>query len=108
VGDVLMVDTRLVQKRLVTTCERAAKTLLHEDQLRMLAEECSELAVAASHAARYRDGARDEVIEEMADVLIMITQAQIILGITSGELIAHVDKKIARLDQLLMARLLCF
>lgn len=31
----------------------------------MVAEECAELIVAASHYARGRDGARDELIEEL-------------------------------------------
>jgi hypothetical protein len=37
-----------------------------------LAEECSELAVAASHAARGRDGWEREVATEIADVEMMI------------------------------------
>ena len=41
-------------------------------QLRQLAEECSELAVEASHSAR--KGTTVKIIEEMADVLIMMEQ----------------------------------
>lgn len=41
-------------------------------QMRQLAEECSELAVEASHSAR--KGTTVKIIEEMADVLIMIEQ----------------------------------
>ena len=41
-------------------------------QLHQLAEECSELAVEASHSAR--KGTTVKIIEEMADVLIMIEQ----------------------------------
>ena len=41
-------------------------------QLHQLAEECSELAVEASHSAR--KGTTVKIIEEMADVLIMIKQ----------------------------------
>ena len=41
-------------------------------QLRQLAEECSELAVEASHSAR--KGTTVKIIEEMADVGIMIEQ----------------------------------
>ena len=41
-------------------------------QLRQLAEECSELAVEASHSAR--KGTTVKIIEEMADVQIMIEQ----------------------------------
>lgn len=41
-------------------------------QLRQLVEECSELAVEASHSAR--KGTTVKIIEEMADVEIMIEQ----------------------------------
>ena len=41
-------------------------------QLRQLAEECCELAVEASHSAR--KGTTVKIIEEMADVEIMIEQ----------------------------------
>lgn len=41
-------------------------------QLRQLAEECSELAVEASHSAR--KGTTVKIIEEIADVQIMIEQ----------------------------------
>ena len=43
-----------------------------EKQLHQLAEECSELAVEASHSAR--KGVTVKIIEEMADVLLMIEQ----------------------------------
>ena len=41
-------------------------------QLHQLAEECSELAVEASHSAR--KGVTVKIIEEMADVLLMMEQ----------------------------------
>ena len=41
-------------------------------QMHQLAEECSELAVEASHSAR--KGVTVKIIEEMADVLLMIEQ----------------------------------
>ena len=43
-----------------------------KQQLRQLAEECSELAVEASHSAR--KGTTVKIIEEIADVQIMIEQ----------------------------------
>lgn len=43
-----------------------------ERQLHQLAEECAELAVEASHSAR--KGVTVKIIEEMADVLLMIEQ----------------------------------
>ena len=41
-------------------------------QMRQLAEECSELAVEASHSAR--KGTTVRIIEEIADVLVMMEQ----------------------------------
>ena len=43
-----------------------------ENQMRQLAEECSELAVEASHSARI--GTTVKIIEEMAGVLVMMEQ----------------------------------
>ena len=43
-----------------------------KNQLRQLAEECSELSVESSHSAR--KGTTVKIIEEMADVQIMIEQ----------------------------------
>ena len=55
--------------------ERIKKIADHygiKKQLHQLAEECSELAVEASHSAR--KGVTVKIIEEMADVLLMIEQ----------------------------------
>lgn len=49
-------------------------------QLNQMAEECSELAVAISHLLRNRPEAIDEIIEEMADVEIMIGQLKYSFG----------------------------
>lgn len=85
--------------RLASLCIRAVQSHGPVPQLQMLAEECSELAVAAHHAARGRDGARAEVVEELADVMITSTQAQMILGITTDELCAAVERKLSRLER---------
>ena len=68
-----------------------------EPQLRQLQEECNELAVAVSHYVRERQGARDEMIEELADVYICIKQAISILQCCK-EFHDAVDSKINRLD----------
>lgn len=55
--------------------ERIKKIAEHygiKKQMRQLAEECSELAVEASHSAR--KGTTVKIIEEIADVQIMIEQ----------------------------------
>ena len=43
-------------------------------QLRQLAEECSELAVEASHSAR--KGTTVKIIEEIADVQVQVVQGR--------------------------------
>ena len=50
-----------------------------ENQMRQLAEECSELAVEANHSAR--KGTTVKIIEEMADVLVMMEQVIYLSGI---------------------------
>lgn len=69
-----------------------------EPQFRQLQEECCELATAISHHIRKRDGAKEEVIEEMADVYICIWQAIEMLQ-CSNEFQEVIDMKINRLEE---------
>lgn len=89
---------------LVDVCLRAVNELPADGQLLMLAEECSELAVAAQHLVRGRQGARDAVVEELADVLITSTQAQILLDIGAEEMGPVLARKIDRLEKRLDGR----
>lgn len=52
----------------------AVETFGIQNQLAMLQEECAELIVAVSHYNRGRSGALDNLIEEIADVSIMLDQ----------------------------------
>jgi NTP pyrophosphatase (non-canonical NTP hydrolase) len=52
----------------------AVETFGIEKQLAMLQEECAELIAAVSHYNRGRCGALDNLIEEIADVSIMLDQ----------------------------------
>lgn len=67
-----------------------------ENQMRMLQEECGELIVATSHYLRKREYAEDEVVEELADVIIMCEQIKFALGITS-RVAVMIDRKLGRL-----------
>ena len=80
-------------------CMRAVRELGAVDQLHMLAEECSELAVAAHHVVRGREYARAALIEELADVCIMSTQAELILNITDAEVYEAIERKLTRLEE---------
>ena len=64
-------------------------------QLRQLAEECSELAVAASHSAR-TGNITVNLIEEIADVEIMIDQIKLLGQIREGFVDELKEMKIKR------------
>jgi hypothetical protein len=49
-------------------------------QLRKVKEELCELVVAVSHWEEKREGATDEVLEEIADVEIMLEQLKVIVS----------------------------
>ncbi len=78
------------------TCLRAINRYGHEPQYRQLQEECNELAVAVSHYLRKREGAKIEIIEELADVYICMRQALLMLE-CMDEFDRMVDTKIERL-----------
>ena len=65
-----------------------------KNQMRQLAEECSELAVEASHSARI--GTTVKIIEEMADVLIMMEQVIYLAGIDKCDIEDCIDYKLGR------------
>ena len=65
------------------------------NQLRQLAEECSELSVEALHCIRERGGT-ERISEEMVDVLIMIQQIIYFLRKDREELEEYADFKLDR------------
>lgn len=70
-------------------------------QSRQAMEECGELIQAVNKMLRYPDDEikRLELIEEIADVLIMITQLKIMFSIEKSELGRMIDYKRNRLVQ---------
>ncbi|MGN1031664.1 MAG: hypothetical protein ACI4PQ_08690 [Butyricicoccaceae bacterium] len=69
------------------------------NQIVQAMEECNELAVALSHMKRFRTSeARLDMIEEMADVSIMIEQMKLAFD-CHGEVDKKIVEKLARLDQ---------
>ena len=66
-----------------------------ENQLRQLAEECSELAVEANHSAR-RGCVTVRLIEEIADVEIMLDQVRYLAGIQESDVLETRYYKIER------------
>lgn len=82
-----------------------AKKLGPESQLRQLMEECCELAVAANKVIRTykkastiieRKNARDNVVEEMGDVVVVMNQIMAFLDITQKELVDAMEEKVDR------------
>ena len=82
-----------------------ARRLGAESQLRQTMEECCELAVAANKLIRVytkvstlhdRIEARNHLIEEMGDVLILIDQMKFLIGMTTTELTGTMHWKIER------------
>ena len=66
-----------------------------KNQLRQLAEECSELSVEALHCIREKGGT-ERISEEMVDVLIMIQQIIYFLREDREELEEYADYKLDR------------
>ena len=65
-----------------------------KNQLRQLAEECCELSVESSHSAR--KGTTVKIIEEMADVMIMIEQVIYLAKIDKCDIEDCINYKINR------------
>lgn len=77
-----------------------------EAQLNQLTEECGELIAAVNHFRRGRACGRAELVEEMADVYIMIEQ--IIFGVDcSAGFDSCISRKIVRLDGRLQKQFEC-
>ena len=66
-----------------------------ENQLRQLAEECSELAVEANHSAR-KGSISVRLIMEIADVEIMLDQVRYLAGIQESDVLETRYYKIER------------
>ena len=77
-----------------------ADKLGKENILCQLSEECSELIKAISKCKRYGcvDKYRDNLIEEIADVLIIINELQLIYDISNDDIENIKKYKIDRMD----------
>lgn len=66
-----------------------------ENQLHQLMEECCELALEANHSARHKS-LKLNMINEIADVEIMIAQVKYLFGISTKDLAEVREYKINR------------
>ncbi len=76
---------------------RAVEVWGSEPQWRQIQEECAELIVAINHFRRGREGARQSLIGEIADVEIMLQQARLMLG-DDAAIDAMIEIKLNRLS----------
>ena len=92
--------TRPLQQRLEETCALAVARWGSESQVRMVIEECAELTVALLHHLRGR-ASLDDVASELADVIIVTAQLQLILERANVDLEPAISRKLERLRRLL-------
>lgn len=84
---------------------RARATYGYRNQLAVAAEECNELAIAVLKFMRYEDvvegfnNTRQKVLEERADVEVILNHIDEIYGITKKELEKEVSGKIDRVNR---------
>lgn len=74
-----------LEAQLDQCAEYAIDTWDSFDLLHLLQEECAELITAISHLQRGKEGAHSNVLEEMADVTIMLSIGMHALAGTQGE-----------------------
>lgn len=79
-------DSVLETAELFKKCDEGSQSII-------LKEECAELIIALSHFERNRNGAFNEVLEELSHVLISCFAFIICANIPVGGLIAEVNKK---------------
>lgn len=85
-----------MEKQLKYIAEKCGK----ESQLRQLQEECAELIVACSKILRDNNRAVNNLIEELADVRVMIEQIEYLYGIKSlveDEMIYKIERQLERM-----------
>ncbi len=87
--------------------EKAIDKYGKDNQLNMVQEECAELIQAiskykraiASKNVNATRSSRENIVEELADVMIMQEQLKIMLNITEFELMEYRIKKLTRLEE---------
>ena len=86
-----------MQKGIIVPDQKWVINLNGENQFLIHKEECAELIQAISKYQRYKTAsARDQVIEEIADVMICIEQLKLMCNIWDEEIQGEVDYKCRR------------
>ena len=69
-----------MQQKLEKLYKNCVEVWGERTQLRQTQEECAELIVAINHFCRNRENGLDKIIEEAADVYLMVHQVMEIVG----------------------------
>lgn len=94
----------LFTRRDLQTLQRARETYGAHKQIGVAAEECTELAKELIKAFRYDSfddvvkNTKENVVDEVADVLIVLDHVLKLFNITAQDLQPHVTKKLQRLE----------
>lgn len=95
----------MTEDRIHRLLQTAQETYGYANQVVVAIEELCELGAVLSKYPRYDfhddalEALRDKVVEETADVIIMLRHVQMIFGIQPDELEAMIDKKLNRLQR---------
>lgn len=95
---------RLFTEKDLQILQRARETYGAHKQIGVAAEECTELAKELIKAFRYDSfddvvkNTKENVVDEVADVLIVLDHVFQLFNITSEDLQSHIDKKLQRLE----------
>ena len=85
--------------------QKARDTYGDKNQIVVSIEECNELSAILAKFVRYHNEdtavfeLKDKVIDEVADVYVVLEHVKAIFGIRENELAARLDKKIDRLER---------
>ena len=92
---------KTMQEGVMDILEKAIKHYGVENQMAQSIEELAELIVAINKCLRYKDDieARNNLVEEVEDTLIMIDQLKIIMDIKDYELECYRQYKLERLER---------
>jgi NTP pyrophosphatase (non-canonical NTP hydrolase) len=76
--------------------EKALQATSQDRQVTHLAEEMAELMIEVSHLNRGRVTDTAHMVEEIADVLVMVEQIQYMFGVLTVDVKAALDLKLAK------------
>ena len=94
IKEVLMLDN----KKTLTIYRAAVKRWGTASQVLMCVEECAELQKLLLHEMRFAKTIRPEdILEELADVQIMVEQMRVVFGFTTHEFMNKRAEKLRRL-----------